>query len=427
MKTTFLNFFFLIAFCLLIISVPVFWLTLNGNWLSSSQIENRELEVFPHSLFHDFRVGIYELIKKGDFLESYNLIVDPFVSLSFQNQVDLAVSDQFPLRIGLISLSKSIERFLTKGTYSFVSDPAIPASLTSDYVILKERPFFIQAPAVFDESDKILIDKSILNYQQIIENNPDVNFYVFYYARLAYALFNPMAKFYPNADNGRSFQYFLENKPEKLVVSEMPIKDLEDFRIKFFNADHHWNARGAWQGYELIYDMIRINYPDINPKLNLKGFITIPGLKFCGTRARLSLYPCTPDVFEYADVDLPKFRTFVNGEEKPYGKKDEYLAGNFNSEKFVGHYTEFFGPAVAIVKYDFDNQSDRNLLIIGDSFKRAIQGFVASHYRNTYSVDIREYKTFSLGKFISDYQIDDVLILGDVTVWGGDKRWEIPP
>ena len=149
MKINLIKFFFLITFCLLIISVPVFWLTRNGNWLTTSEIENRELESFPPVPFQDFRVGGYELLKKGNISEAYNLILKPFVSLSFQEKVDNAVSDQFPLRFGLVSHSKAIERLLIKGIYSLVSDPAIPASLTSDYVIFKERPYFIQAPGTF--------------------------------------------------------------------------------------------------------------------------------------------------------------------------------------------------------------------------------------------------------------------------------------
>jgi hypothetical protein len=56
-----------------------------------------------------------------------------------------------------------------------------------------------------------------------------------------------------------------------------------------------------------------------------------------------------------------------------------------------------------------------------------VQELVAYHYKNTYSVDIREYKDFSLGEFIKDYQINDVLILGDVIVLGGNEGWQIPP
>ncbi len=425
MKNNLLQLFFLIAFCFVIFSVPVFWLSQNGNWIPTSPVENRSLQRFPSLPLHDFRIGISKLIK-GNFLETYNFILEPFISRSFQAQLDQAVKDQFPFRIFLTTLSKSIERLLIKASYSFVFDPAFPASLTSNYYILKSQPFYIQPPAIFKDSKKQIIDKRIENYAQIIKEHPDVNFYGFYFERMAFAPFNPMARFYPNADNGRSYKYFSLNKPEGLIVSEMHLKDLEDYQAKFFRTDHHWNIRGAWQAYEVVYEMLMKKYPEISPKLILKEFKSIPGLKFCGSYARRTLYPCSPDIFEYAEVSLPKFTTFVNGEEKPFGNKNDYLDGNFSHDKFANHYAEFFGPVVALVEYRFENTSDRNLLIIGGSYKQAMQEFVASHYKNTYAVDLREYEDFSLGKFIKDKKIDDVLVVGDIIIYGR-QGWLINP
>jgi hypothetical protein len=425
MKNNLLQLFFLIAFCLVIFSVPVFWLSQNGNWISTSPVENRSLQRFPSLPFHDFRVGISKLIK-GNILETYNFILKPFISRSFQAQLDQAVKDQFPFRIFLTTLSKSIERLLIKASYSLVFDPAFPASLTTNYYILKAQPFYIQPPAIFKDSKKQIIDKRIENYAQIIREHPDVNFFGFYFERMAFAPFNPMARFYPNADNGRSYKYFSLKKPEGLIVSEMYLKDLDDYQEKFFRTDHHWNIRGAWQAYEVVYEMLKKKYPEISPKLVLKEFKSIPGLKFCGSYARRTLYPCSPDIFEYAKVSLPEFTTFVNGEEKPFGNKKDYLDGNFSHDKFANHYAEFFGPVVALVEYRFENTSDRNLLIIGGSYKQAMQEFVASHYKNTYAVDLREYEDFSLGKFIKDKRIDDVLVVGDIIVYGR-LGWLINP
>ncbi|MDP2966567.1 MAG: hypothetical protein Q8N39_11135 [Pelolinea sp.] len=64
--------------------------------------------------------------------------------------------------------------------------------------------------------------------------------------------------------------------------------------------------------------------------------------------------------------------------------------------------------------YDFDNNSERNLLLITSSQSRSIQPLIASHYYKTYVIDLRDedVRAISLGQMINDYQINDVIVFG---------------
>ncbi len=191
----------------------------------------------------------------------------------------------------------------------------------------------------------------------------------------------------------------------------MGLENLDEYEQLFFHSDHHWNIRGAWKAYEGIYNMIAPGYPGISPKLALKGFVAIPGVKFCGSYARLSLYPCQGEPFEYADVDLPTYVTKINGKKGTYGNRAAYLAGQFKTKLYTYHHGAFFGSVKPIVEYHFDTQTDRNLLLIGSSFTHAIQIYVAAHYKNAYVVDLRVYEDFSFDEFVKKNQIDDVICL----------------
>ena len=128
----------------------------------------------------------------------------------------------------------------------------------------------------------------------------------------------------------------------------------------------------------------------------------------------------------YARTNIPNYQTWVNGEQRTYGSAQKYFDGNFDREKYTNHYAEFFGYTTALVEYTFENTSNRNLLIIGGSYTRAMQMYVASHYKTTYVVDLREYEDFSLGEFIQSHKVDDVLIIGDISVYGREG-WLINP
>lgn len=426
MKTAKTSWVLILFISILILYVPLYWFWLAGNWSTYSLIENRELNIFPQINLLDLKISVYKMLRDNS-NESLINFIEPFVLGDFQEKANLAVNDQIPKRLELIFLAKGLERSLINSAYIFLGDPAIPASINSEYHLLRQSPnFFIQRPALFTDTQVNTIDKRIQNYEKLIKMYPKQKIFVFYFERMAFAPYNPLNKHFSNADQGQSYQYFLKNKPENLFVTDLRLNNLVDHQEYFYMTDHHWNVRGAWKAYEIIYEMLKQVYPDISPKLKLKGFLKIPGAEFCGSYSRRTLYPCTPDAFEYADVDLPEFKTLVNGEEKFYGNKDDYLAGNFSRDKYANHYAEFFGPVVALVEYRFKNDSDRNLLIIGSSYTQAMREFVASHYKNTYVVDLREYKDFSMGKFIKDYKINDILVIGDIIVYGREG-WLINP
>ena len=417
---------FILFFCLLLSFVPISWIFLPQNQTSFSESENRFLNNFPTLDLGSLRRGINELLS-GDFRTAYRSIFINGFSSEYFADLKAAASDQLPFRLPLATFARWVERKQINVIYGLLPDPAFPASLGQNYLILRgDKQVYIQPPASWDDARRELIDNRISNYQLIIDSYPEINFFVFYLERMAFSPYNPMNSFFPKADKGQSFDYFLSRKPDELTVAYLRLDGLEEHQQNFYRTDHHWNIRGAWAGYEIIYDMIKARVPELSPRLTLSEFVQIEGVEFCGSYARRTLYPCQPDIFEYADVDLPPFRTYMNGVESPRSNRNAYFRGEFNRNRYTEHYAEFFGYVTALVEYDFDNLSDRNLLIIGGSYTQAMQEFIAAHFDKTFIVDLREYEDFSLGKFINDHQIDDVIVIGDVIVYSREG-WQINP
>jgi len=429
MTKSYLKNILLVSFIFLIFVLPlIYWGSLEGKWLSVSVIEGRKLVTFPKNPFQNQKTGLKRLVQ-GYYQEGFDLFFNNIKNGDLQNQITDAIADQFPLRIGLTEFAQNVEKGLIDSAFSIFTDNALPASLHTTILVTRDKSRLFIPPTNFNDSRKENINYRIQNYIELSKNNPDINFYVFNIETLRYSKFNPVAKLYINADNGRSLAYFLESKPDTLRFNNLDISNFQDHEVNFFKTDHHWNIHGALKAYRMVYEMLSENYEDISPMLNIDRVKTLEGVSFLGSYARESLFPISPEPFEYLDIQLPSFKTYLDGKQETYGARDQYLSGNFPKEKYYNYYEGFYGSWKKLIVYEFDNTSDRNLLLISSSHARMNQMLIASHYKKTYVIDLRKQdaKTYSIKKLVSDYQIDDVLFMGQPEVTYLSKGYAVSP
>ncbi|MDP2966600.1 MAG: hypothetical protein Q8N39_11310 [Pelolinea sp.] len=428
LKKNFLNLFLLVLILLVLISPILYWISLRGNWEKVSVVEGRKLAVFPKDTFQIIKSALKQVIR-GKLNEANKLFFKKVIDESFQKQIASAIADQFPLRIKMTEFSRTIERGLISAAYTAVPDPAIPASIDSQIFVTRDKSRLLPPPISFNLTRKNSIDLRIENYKKLLNENPRVNFFIFNIETIHYSKFHPLATYFNNADNGRSLIYFIENKPYNLGFECFKISSYEDFESNYFRTDHHWNINGALKAYRLLYNLVSSKYEDISPMVEIRKISPIQGVEFLGSYARKSLYPIKPEAFEYADVALPLYKTYVNNELKTFGGRAHYLLGNFSRDKYVDHYRGFYGSWEKIIMYEFQNPSERNLLIIASSYARMDQELLASHYHRTYVIDLRDddVKAISLSQMMKEYQIDDVLIIGQPSVTYSSSQYLITP
>lgn len=200
---------------------------------------------------------------------------------------------------------------------------------------------------------------------------------------------------------------------KNINVDILEIDSVDDYTTKFYKTDHHWNIFGALEGYKNIMNML--NKAPKNPDI-----IKVSQVPYYGSFAKSSLSTLTYDDIYDIDIDL-KYNVLVNNQ-KPVEKfKPRNIKYN-KSNKFFDYYIHYYDGQYGLVKYEFDNNKD-NLLIIGDSYDWQIDYLIASHYKNTYVINLRydEYATGKLeyNKFIKYNNITDVLFLfeGSATVF----------
>lgn len=189
----------------------------------------------------------------------------------------------------------------------------------------------------------------------------------------------------------------------------LKIIDYTTFKKYFFATDHHWRIYGAYQAYKDICDMFEIP----NSELVKPNYFKVEDVEFMGSNAKFCSYDNIVDYIYDIEFDDSRFTVKVNGEEidnEELSKKKDYLEGEFEKEdKYFNHYAKYFHSDLAEIVYTFEENKDtnKNLLIIGDSYSNCIDKEIASHFYKTYVIDLRYYEEVFGEKFVLENYIKD--------------------
>ena len=191
------------------------------------------------------------------------------------------------------------------------------------------------------------------------------------------------------------------------------VKSFADLDEKFFRTDHHWNNRGSYAGYCDILSMLK---PDETPLVPLEEK-TLRG-SFSGSKATTTgAKGVYTETFSAYVFDLPEMDTAIDGQSaEAYGNQAAWLEGKIWADP---SYSSFYGHDQGEIIFDTHRPEAGKLLVLGESYDNAILQLLASHYGQTYSVDLRHYervfgKPFDLGEYTKEHGITEVLLIGNL-------------
>lgn len=406
---------FLVLFFSLLLLVSGYWLFVEKNGEVTSIEEQRQLARIPDLTPKEVCSSLDDL-----FTGAKNPVGD------FGKVLEAGLSDRFPLRLIMLKTSRWIDRQMIALAYLPLHDPVIPADAHSDVEVLRDRSRLIRMPTLYDAELEHKIDAAAANYDLLIKRFPELHFYAYYIQEVWDSAYHPLAAYFPGTDKGRSLQYFREKKPDGLNLGQFAFSSFDDIKW-FYKTDHHWTMRGACRGYQQIYALLAQNYPGITPVVDCDHYMTVPGVQFLGSSARDALYPMQPEPIEVSTAPLPDHTILVDGKPSKYTHLASYLKGDFSTYPYTDHYRLIFGAFNKLVEYEFPASPQRNLLIIGSSYRTPVLPLVASHYRHTWVVDLRFVKDFRLGEFLNEHPVDDLLLLGEDNVIYQFDEWKLNP
>lgn len=245
------------------------------------------------------------------------------------------------------------------------------------------------------------------NYNKLVKAYPDLSFTSYYIET------DVDVDFIGGEISHDLVESFHGKLDESIKKAVLYVNSPEDYQKYFYKTDHHWNVEGQLQGYKDITRIIKGKY-EVPLEIEI---LSVDTAKYNGYKSRQTGNYDIYDDLSLLWVDLADHEVFINGEKRGYGNKKSYIGGNFSQEAGINHYGLANGGDFGLVEYKFNQPEEKNLLVFVESFSNPINPFIASHFDNTYFIDLRYYedtykKPFDFGDFVDKYDIDEVLFTG---------------
>ena len=220
------------------------------------------------------------------------------------------------------------------------------------------------------------------------------------------------------SENSKAYNYLKKNLHIRRA-DHLKYSTYRQFCEYFYATDHHWNHRGSYQGYK---DVVRLLLGEEEPLLTPAEEVTLP-VPFNGSFAMQEKNPVSREAFAFYRFDgLPAYETRVNDQKRPYGNMASYLKGTYGTDVYENHFAKLYGGDVAKVVLEKGKEGGQTLLLIGNSYSSPIKHLLTYHFNRVVCIDLRFYQqtygeSFSLGKAVKEYGVDQVLLLGDVKMF----------
>ena len=200
-----------------------------------------------------------------------------------------------------------------------------------------------------------------------------------------------------------------QNSLKFVNVYDSLFENKEDY--VFFQTDHHWTARGAYYGYKNFLEM------EGTEPLSINDFnIEVVSNSFFGTyysKARQDR-----KIGDSIEIFKPKNAPNVIVDYKDEGRQTDSVY-EFSRLEEKDKYTVFLDGNHALLTITTDIGSDKELLVIKDSFAHSMIPFLTNHYKTIHVIDPRYYN-LSINEYISENNIDTVLVLYNLSNFASD-------
>lgn len=345
-----------------------------------------------------------------------------FLSGKFQDQLEQALKDQLSIHSQAVSFTGKLKSGIGKRFAQL--DNLIQGKGINEGLLPYGNVFEINGSQWLTNLPYTNYSADIEGYQrkaaeinELSEKWSAIRFYVYYCSR------TEDLDWFDDSEGIKSYRYadLLHNSlNETISFDQLKHHDFSDVKDHMYKTDHHWNNIGARVGYADVLRMMNEDFNLGNPRPVLYS-TDFNGLKWQGSRAResgLSIPSERSDSFIIDIYDLPPHRTWFGNQEQEIGLASAYEAGEINRGLSFDQYLNYYGFESQKITIRYDSGKE-NLLIIGDSFARAIREQLASHFQTTVYINFRVLENYHIDDVIKENQISAVLFIGQQDAWSG--------
>ena len=312
--------------------------------------------------------------------------------MGIETSIDNKAANYFPLYTNINSLyykaNMKLDSLLSNEIY-------VKNNSDDEYIIFNNKDnFYYTINNLSNEEMDLNLENQISFYNDIKDKYHNLNVYV--YLPLNYELLQMCS----NSLN-EYVGIFTSKLNNEIKVSKLETYTNEEFLKYYYRTDHHYNAHGALKAYEDILPMMGI---DSTNSFVIKTIKT----PYYGSRAKSALNDCVSDNLEVIESNISVRLKDENDKIKPMVIKD-------TSDKYYDYYIGYFNGQFDEITYKYNDNTGRNLLIIGDSMAWQIDYLLASKFDETHVINMRFGKwknnNLYLNEYINENNITDLLFL----------------
>lgn len=335
------------------------------------------------------------------------LNVQGLLSGDLQGAISQKIGDAFPLRDeGLLAYGK-LQRGLIDVGNAFAGYSITPAYYGSAYAIDWEQKSVVPIASKVDQENLAAMRTTAAAVNAAQESHPDVRFVFDQLWDMYSSDMNPtyplLTGTYSKADFDRSLGDLLD---DRVQVIWDPIVSQKELEQEWLRTEHHWTLERALESYGRIGALLGWD------EVPYEGAVEVCN-SWYGANARHALYLGFDDQLWDLPTDFSHLSVRdADGKEVLRGARNQIAAGE-NPKTWGGPYDGYdswYGSAGELVYANLDGGNGKTCLIVGLSYEKPIDPYIASNYKTTVCLDVVNVGTQKpLQDYLDEYGVDDVV------------------
>lgn len=288
---------------------------------------------------------------------------------------------------------------------------AYPTFFGSDHAYYSPTGRVFKIPSTLTSDLSASIDEAAEIWNRFFERHPNIRWFLFMPDIDFISLVSPghdlvatpLDRIYWETE-------FFSKLSESSTYIDGGYTDAEKWEANFFRTDHHWQIQGAFSAYQAMAKELGVT------PIEAEGFFQTDSDEFWGSRARAGLCFLGPsDIVWDIAYEPSELQVRIDGEDLDATFLDigfYYPATPYKTQaKLPDIYTGRFHTDFGLIEIEnTDAETEKTLLIIGDSYTNNIERLFAENYCKVYVMDPRHF-TGNIDQLIYTIQPEDALVI----------------
>lgn len=258
------------------------------------------------------------------------------------------------------------------------------------------------------------LSKNLGYVNEFVDANPDLDYSWLIVPNACYIYSDRMPLYAECYNQGEVLGYILANASQDIKIVDCS-KALMEHKSEYlyYRTDHHWTMHGAYIGYSVLCDALKIT-----PTPEDDYDVELGSDSFYGTQySNAPTFTQTPD-------DILLYNNPNGSYTVDYYDKDITMDSLYNMDnlEIKDKYTTYLDGNHPFIKITSNSSNKEKLLVVKDSYAHSLLPLLADNYSEIYVVDLRYYHQ-SVSELAKSLDISKVLFINNLEFLSTDDNF----